>query len=340
MPPAPIRRPVTVTVWLLVSSAGLLLSPVILAVGSLVSALLGKPQPHLLARFLIAYFARELATLILCGLLWMRSGFGVRIRSSRSQDRHYRLLHWFVHGLAARAIELLSIKVEARPTPEAAAALSSEAPLLIFSRHAGPGDTVLLVDLLLDRYRRLPRVVFKHQLALDPCVDLIGHRLPHAILDTSDRQGCEERIEEVARGLSARGALILFPEGGNFTPERRRRALRKLRRKGRRREAAAGERMRNVMPPHPTGALAALRGNPTADVVFAAHTGLGLAAFPRELWRDPPIGRTLRTRAWLAPARERPADPDEQIRWLYDWWARIDRWVEAKSEEAHAGGAR
>ncbi len=60
-------------------------------------------------------------------------------------------------------------------------------------------------------------------------------------------------------------------------------------------------------------------------MIFAAHTGLGLAAFPRELWREMPIGRTLRTRMWLVPADERPTDPDSQVEWLYEWWKRVDQ---------------
>jgi hypothetical protein len=128
--------------------------------------------------------------------------------------------------------------------------------------------------------------------------------------------------------------LLLFPEGGNFTPERRRQSIGKLWRKGRRQEASEGEKMSDVLPPHPTGALAALKGNPDADVVFGAHTGLGLAAFPGDLWRDPPIGRTLKTRMWRVTAAERPDEPDEQVEWLYDWWKRIDEWVSSEGEES------
>jgi hypothetical protein len=94
--------------------------------------------------------------------------------------------------------------------------------------HAGPGDTILLIDRLLTRFDRFPSVVFKQSIAIDPCVDLIGHRLPHSALDTSDKEACEGQIEKVAAGLGSRGVLLLFPEGGNFTAERRRRAVRKL----------------------------------------------------------------------------------------------------------------
>ena len=161
---------------------------------------------------------------------------------------------------------------------------------------------------LLSRFHRRPSVVFKESLAIDPCVDLLAHRLPQAMIDTADREECEARIGELTAALGPRGALLLFPEGGNFTTERRRSALRHLWRKGEHRSAERAESMPNVMPPQPGGALAALGARPDADVVFAAHTGLGLAAYPRQFWRDMPIGRTLHTRMWLVPRRRRPAD--------------------------------
>jgi 1-acyl-sn-glycerol-3-phosphate acyltransferase len=339
MPPAPIRRPLTITTWLILSISWLTLSPLLLAAAAVAAAVLRRPQPVLLVRFATAYFALELRVLTRCGVLWLASGFGTRIRSPRFRALHYELLTAFVHRLAHRLLTLLEIDVEAEPSDDALRALDSDRPLLFFSRHAGPGDTLLLVDLLITGYQRLPSVVFKDTLAVDPCVDLIGHRLPHAILDTSDREESEARIEQVASTLDQRGILVLFPEGGNFTVERRRRALRKLWRKGRKHEAETAHQMRHVMPPHPGGALAAIRGNPDADVIFSAHTGLGLAAFPRELWKHTPIGGTLSTRMWLAPASERPSGDEQLTEWLYRWWQRLDEWVRQQGEEAASSPA-
>ena len=333
MPPAPIRRPLTVTTWLVVSTVYLTISPLVLLVALIAARVARRPQPLLVGRLVTAYFARELGVLLACGALWLWSGFGLRMRAPSMQERHYRLLRWFVHGLVEQALGLLDIELSPEPTAEVRAALERDRPLLVFSRHAGPGDTLLLVDLLLTTYGRLPSVVFKDALTIDPSVDLIAYRLPHAVLDTSDREGCEDRIAEVSAGLAPRGALLLFPEGGNFTAQRRGRALRKLWRKGRVREAAAGAEMSHVLPPHPGGALAAFRGNPGADVVFAAHTGLGLAAFPGEVWEKTPIGKTFQSRMWLAPGSQRPTDSDEQVQWLYSWWKRLDDWLEARGEE-------
>ncbi len=337
MPPTAVRRPVTITVWVLMSTLCLAFSPLLLAVGAILATITGRSQPLILVRLVIAYFARELTVLAACGALWLLSGFGWKLRARRFEHLHYRLLRWFVHGIANRVLTLLDIKVVPETSEAVVGRLQVDRPLLFFSRHAGPGDTVLLVDLLLNRYDRFPSVVFKDTLAIDPCVDLIGHRLPHAALDTSDPEECEARIQTVAAGLSPRGVLLLFPEGGNFTPERRRRAIAKLRRKGHRREAAAGQQMTHMLPPHPAGALAALRGNPDADVIFGAHTGLGLAAFPRELWRHTPIGKRLKTRMWLVPAAERPRDPEAEAQWLYDWWKQLDDWVDEQGEEATTG---
>jgi 1-acyl-sn-glycerol-3-phosphate acyltransferase len=333
MPRAIIRRPITVTVWLVLSVVCLTLSPVLLGLAALVSAVWGRPQPLIFTRLVVAYFALELATLIACGALWLASGAGLLMDTGLFQRLHYRLLRWFVHGFAQRWLASLEIEVAAEEPNDALRAMEADRPLLFFSRHAGPGDTILLIDRLLTRFDRLPSIVFKQSVAIDPCVDLIAHRLPHAVLDTADKEKCETRIEEVAAGLGDRGVLLLFPEGGNFTAERRGRAVRKLWRTGRRREAAKAGRMSHVLPPRTSGALAALRGNPEADVIFAAHSGLGLAAFPREIWHAAPLRRTFTAHMWLSPAADHPLDAEAQVEWLYGWWKRLDEWIEEQGTE-------
>src|SRR5690606_22795993 len=137
-------------------------------------------------------------------------------------------------------------------------------PLIVLSRHAGPGDALILVHHLLTDHRRRPRVVMKAALQLDPCIDIVANRMPNAFVSPGGRAA--EDIGRLAAGLGPRDALVLFPEGGNFTPERRRRAIRRLTRLRRAREAERAARMRNMMPPRPGGVLAALESAPTADV--------------------------------------------------------------------------
>jgi hypothetical protein len=51
--------------------------------------------------------------------------------------------------------------------------------------------------------------------------------------------------------------LVVFPEGGNFTPGRRR-AVAKLRRRGLRESAQRAGRLHHVLPPRPAGVFAAI----------------------------------------------------------------------------------
>jgi 1-acyl-sn-glycerol-3-phosphate acyltransferase len=333
MPPISVRRPVTVVVWLIVSTAVVLASPLLLALGKLASAVTRRPQPLIATRLTLAYFGYELAALIGCGALWLAAGCGLLVRTRRWQALHWRLLRWFVAGLADAGRRTLGIDIAAELSTEAASALESEQPLIVLSRHAGPGDTIFIVDQLMSRFRRRPSVVFKESLAFDPCIDLLGHRLPQAMLDKADREEAEEIIGRVTSNLEPGGVLLLFPEGGNFTPERRHSALQRLRRRGKRRSAEQAERMPHVLPPQPSGTLAALDAGGQTNIVFAAHTGLGLAAYPSQVWRHMPIGRTLQTRMWFAPASEVPAGDEDRIAWLYDWWKRIDEWIDAQSQE-------
>jgi Acyltransferase len=330
MPPPRLRRPLTIAAWSAIAVTCVVLSPVLLLLAWLASTLSGRPQPMVFARLIVAYLTQTLLVLAACGLLWVASAGGRLIDTPRFQLAHWRLLRWFARRLATAVRSVLQIDEEPDDSAEAEAVLRSDGPVLVFSRHAGPGDTFLILDRLMSQFDRHTSVVLKDTWALEPSVDLLAHRLPHAMLDTSDREESVRQIETVAGELGRRGALLLFPEGGNFTPERRRKVLASLRRKGRRRAVARAQEMSNVLPPRPTGALAAIRGNTTADVIFAAHTGLGLAAYPGQLWRDMPIGRTLRTRMWHVPAVDVPADSDEQVAWLNRWWLRIDDWIEAQ----------
>jgi 1-acyl-sn-glycerol-3-phosphate acyltransferase len=337
MPPTSIRRPVTVTVWSVMCAVGVLASPLLLALGMLIRSLTGRREPLIAARLMLAYLSYELGVLAACGGLWLAAGGGRRIATPRLQLLHWRLLGWFMAGLAKAGREVLGIDISADPSSDAVRALEADQPVLVFSRHAGPGDTVFVMDELMSRFRRRPSLVFKESLVLDPCVDLLAHRLPQAMLDTSDREECEARIKAVVGQLAPRGALLLFPEGGNFTRERRRSAIGRLRRKGRRASAQRAKDMSHVLPPQPSGAVAALHARGDADIVFAAHTGLGVAAYPRQFWRDMPVGRTLHTRLWLVPSAEVPAGDDEQVAWLYDWWKRIDEWIAERGGERETG---
>lgn len=329
MPPAAVRRPVTVTLSLIVALALLAAGPVLLLLAGL-ARLLGRRKPLIAVALVLHYCLRELGVLAACAALWCLAAGGRLTTRPLLQRLHWRLLRWFVHGLASHALSLTGARIDEDCPSEARALIGSDTPVIVLGRHAGPGDTVLLIDHLMSRYGRRPSVVLRQAITLDPAIDLLVSRLPHGAIDNTHRDGSQEVIESLAAGLGPGGALLLYPEGGNFSTERRRSALASLRRKGRHRAAAAAQQMSHVLPPRPTGVLAALRGNPDAGVVVVAHTGLGLAAYPRQIYRELPLGRTLRLRMWLVDRADIPATEDGQVAWLNRWWKNIDEWVEAQ----------
>jgi hypothetical protein len=95
--------------------------------------------------------------------------------------------------------------------------------------------------------------------------------------------------------------------------------------------------MDNVLPPRPSGVLAALRGNPDIPVLFVAHTGLGLAAYPRQIYREMPVGSTLRLHVSLVDPHDVPDTEAGQVQWLNRRWQAIDDWVAAQHTEAAQG---
>jgi len=105
--------------------------------------------------------------------------------------------------------------------------------------------------------------------------------------------------------FAERDAVLLFHEGGKFTPARPRSALGRLRRTGSRRAVAQAEAMTNLVPPRPPRVLAALRGRPDASGVFDALDGLALARPPAAVSRDIPRRRTRRPRRPVSAAGTR-----------------------------------
>ncbi len=328
MAPRSLRRLLAVPWLALGLAAGVLGGPIEKLISRISRRVGGGQQPGLVARIVLVYFRCEASFIIAAAALWLAGARGAQLQSERVRAAHYRLEARFFGSLVSDVRRALRISVALEDSREAEDALRAhDRPLLVFSRHAGPGDSFLLVDLMLRGFGRRPLIVMKEAMALDPAIDLVSQRLPNALLDSDDPARCRRQITRATQGLDDRSVLLLFPEGGNFTPRRRRRALRALLRRGHHRRAAQASRMTPLLPPMPGGALAAMEARPDADVIFIAHAGLGIEAFGAQLLRDLPTDRTWRVRMWLAPADSRPAGEQEQTDWLFDWWRRMEEWV-------------
>jgi 1-acyl-sn-glycerol-3-phosphate acyltransferase len=172
--------------------------------------------------------------------------------------------------------------------------------------------------------------VLKDTLQWDPAIDVLLNRLPSRFIAPGHERGesIEVEISELATGLDDNDAFVIFPEGGNFTPFRRIRAIQRLRALGLHSMAHRAEAMEHVLAPRPGGLLAALDASPDAGVVFVAHTGLERMVSVADVWRELPMDKKIIMRWWPVPPDGVPADRQERIDWLYDWWARIDHWID------------
>ena len=331
-----VRRTVTIPVVLTLLVLTAALVPVVVVIsGPFALRPRGRGRAIRFTLFTAVYLGAEAVGLLSAGWLWVRAGLGTRIGAPRHQDAHYSLLARILDRLYAVGSTLFGLHLAA-PTAVAAGGVGMPqlpatpgSPLLVLSRHAGPGDSFLLVHALFSLAHRRPRIVLKSTLMLDPLIDIVLSRLPHCFVSPGPEGGHDaaETIKQLADTMGPADALLVFPEGGNFTPRRRLRAIASLRRRGLRRAGDRARRLTNVLPAQPAGVFAAIDGAPHADVVFVAHTGLDHLQSVRQVWRGVPLTRTVEVAWWTIPTQRVPLGEEARLRWLQDNWAQIDAWI-------------
>ncbi|MEU4568102.1 1-acyl-sn-glycerol-3-phosphate acyltransferase [Micromonospora sp. NPDC023956] len=309
----------TLPIWLLVAAA---LSPFVP----------GRLRPLRLVWIGVVYLVWDAAALLALFGLWIAAGFGWRLRAPAFQRVHYLLAGRFLRVLFWQARWTLRLSIDVAGT-DPDTALPGR-PELVLCRHAGPGDSFILIHALVNWFYREPRIVLKDALQWDPAIDVLLNRLPTRFLAPGGRGDGSvlDQIGHLATGLDDNDAFVIFPEGGNFTPRRRLRAIDRLRSRGLEGMAVRAERMRHVLAPQPGGVLAALDAAPEAGVIFVAHTGLDKMLTVADVWRELPMDKRIVMRFWSVPPEEVPTGRQERIDWLFDWWARIDRWIEANRD--------
>jgi 1-acyl-sn-glycerol-3-phosphate acyltransferase len=330
LPPVWVRRMVLGPAVVVLAIVLLTTLPVWLILGVAASPLVpGHLRVPRLIWLAIVYLAWDAAALVALAVLWVASGFGWRIRSAAFQRAHYVLAGRFLAVLFWVARWSLHLSIDVVGT-DPDTALPGR-PEIVVSRHAGPGDSFVLIDALVNWFAREPRIVLKATLQWDPAVDVLLNRLPNRFI-TPGRTGTEtleDEIRQLVTGLDDNDAFVIFPEGGNFTPKRRWRAILRLEQKGLAEEAARARKLEHLMAPRPNGAIAAIEACPEADVVFVAHTGLDDLVTLGDIWHRLPLSAAIKAKWWRVQAADVPRDREEQIRWLFDQWEEIDAWIAA-----------
>jgi 1-acyl-sn-glycerol-3-phosphate acyltransferase len=394
-PPWWVRRVLLAPAVVALTAALLALAPLwllaALGLASLVPRHFRLPRVLWMLTFCLLWESTALVALF---VLWVASGFGWRLHTPAFQQAHYALAGVLLRTLFWQARQVLRLRIrvvgdvphaDARDTgtldanppdsnpPDSgpdASPLVPGRPLIVASRHAGPGDSFILVHLLINHFRRQPRIVLREALQWDPVLDVLLHRLPNrfivptrwtvgdpgprpaleepgrrpapaapfrrplpgesfrgsAAADPSRRTAAEE-VGALARGLEGNGVVLIFPEGGKFTRERKFRRIERLLRSGWVGHACRAAALSNVLAPQPGGMLAALDAAPEADVVFIGHTGLEGLATLTDIWRELPLDKQIVIHAWRVPHGDIPRGAEARNEWLFTWFERIDGWI-------------
>lgn len=328
LPPKILRRIILAPAFVVVTIVAVTALPIELIVAAFASRYVpGRWRPLRLAWFAVLWMVIESVVIVALFGLWLASGFGSRIGTEMLQDAHYRLIAWFLRMTVGSARRTFGLKITIdEPLP----AEGAHRPLLVFARHAGPGDSFLLVDALLNRAGRRPSIVLKDTLQWDPAIDIALNRLPSRFVSTHTRAGTAaiDAIAALAARLGPSDALIIFPEGGNFTPGRRTSAIEKLRAAGLAEFASRASAMTHLLPPKPDGVLTAIRNAPDAMILLVGHAGLETMSTLADIWYGLHMDIMVRTRYWSALASDLPAGEPELQEWIYDQWAEMNTWLD------------
>ena len=319
------RRAVMLPLYFVATAAVCALLPVLLPVAAAFDLVGRRRFAATRCLLMVAlYLLCESAGIVTTCALWLvrlLTGMG----REREQALYYALQRWWAEALLAGASRIFGLRLEVEGDEP-----SGEVPLLVFVRHASLADTLLPARLVTRRHGIPLLYVLKRELLWDPCLDLVGNRLPNVFVRRASGDSGREidAIRRLAQGLRPAQGVLIYPEGTRFSPRKRERAMARLA-EGRAPERAERLRgLRHVLPPHLGGPLALLEAAPGADVLFVAHTGLEGAATVREVWNGALIDRTVRVGFRRVRRASIPDSRAERGAWLDAQWLAIDDWIE------------
>ena len=133
-------------------------------------------------------------------------------------------------------------------------------------------------------------------------------------------------VRAVTPALHRHEAIMIFPEGTRFTPERHAQLLGKLRTKDPS-AAAEAEQLTHVLPFRTGGVLALMDGAPEAALVFCAHTGYERSAKLEDFIAGGLYRATVKVKMWRVASTDLPTEPDARVAFLHAEWRKVNAWV-------------
>jgi len=340
-----VRRALTISgcvlIWLVLLAAfpllliaGLIIDLARGSVAQAASARTGHGQVWIITRcvlFFPFYFSCEVFGVIASLVIWLASGVWAGASRERFLDWNFALQRWWANALCRGAQRIFRIRIEIDGADEL-----RDGPVIVFLRHASVADTLLPAVFIANPNGLKLRYVLKHQLLLDPCLDIVGNRLPNSFVRRN--WGDSDRVLELLKDLGPRDGVIIYPEGTRFTGAKREAIIEQLERKGETYLCEKARMLKNVLPPRLGGPLNLLDRNETADVVFCAHFGFDGVVDLRDFLSGSLVGRVVKVRFWRVPFASIPTTRDARKDWLFENWMRVDEWVGRQKAKSKTNG--
>jgi 1-acyl-sn-glycerol-3-phosphate acyltransferase len=277
------------------------------------------------AAMLTVYLSCEMLGLLASGALWAWKRI-LRVDAERWTDIHFRLEAWWGTTLLRAAVRVFGLRLEVEGDADL-----GRGPYLLLVRHASIADTLLAAGLVSQPHGVRLRYVLKRELLWDPCLDVVGHRVPNVFLDRfSDDSPLEiRRVQELASDLGPRDGILIYPEGTRFSESKRKRVLERFHQKDDAKMLEYARSLSSVLPPRPGGTLGLLEAALEADVVVCAHTGFEGAASLTHIWQGALLHRVIRVQFRRIPRDEIPTEREARTLWIQEEWQRVGAWVES-----------
>jgi len=329
-----LRRSATIPLYLASATLLLVLTPVLLPLAALSDVF--RRRSFALARCVIlaiVYFAAEVIGMLASLVLWLRFAGWRREPSAGYLDANFNLQRRWASAIFAGARWTFGLHV----VVEGDGALRP-GPVVVLGRHASPLDNLIPAVIASGRHHIRLSWVINRWLLRDPCLDIVGNRLPNVFVATGGEEprGQSARVAALAAGLGPGEGVLIFPEGALFSPARLGRAVARLTGAGAE-EAGRASALRSVLPPRTGAFLSALAAAPNADVVIFEHRGLDAASDYRALSSGGLIGAEVVIRVRRFARATIPQDPTAQAMWLWDRWAELDRWASEQTTPGRGG---
>ncbi len=239
---------------------------------------------------------------------------------AKNQDLNYRLQKWWTRGVIGALMMTVGLRIDV----EGAEKLG-DGPFIALCRHASLADSIMSAWVFVTKSHLRPRYVLKKELQLDPCLDVVGHRLPNYFLNrqSTDVSSELQGLAQMAEGLAHRDIAVIFPEGTRANDVKRARILERLRERSPER-AQRLKGLQYLMAPKTAGVSALLSAVPNAKVVTMWHSGFdGMDTFRGIVKHLAKSAVRVQVRV-VEHQRATVATGEAFVAWLDDQWIAMD----------------